>query len=114
MKILISESPPRWLDLGAPTVTAHVVSIGGRKYWRVLCPHCGDHHVHDPGTGHRYAHCIVTVPTVLGYNLAIARRPLSDLLAEIDATPEADRGPLLEELDAHKHDAGEEMFGPQE
>lgn len=112
--MLLSDNPPRWLDLDAPTVAAYVVTVNGCTRWRVTCPHCGEMHYHGPGEGHRLAHCNPLTPGGEGYNIVQARRTWADLLAEIAETPPGDRGPLLEEMDAHEHDAGEEMYGPQE
>lgn len=72
MKILISDSPPRWLDLDAPTVAAHAVAVGGRTLWRITCPYCSELHHHGPGEGHRLAHCNPLTPAGDGYNLALA------------------------------------------
>lgn len=110
-KILINDDPPRWLDLNAPTVMAHVVSLGGQELWRITCPFCAASHLHGPGEGHRFAHCVNQSDDAgRGYNLAVARREWNELLDEIAITPEEDRGPLLDEMDRHEYDAGQESL----
>lgn len=52
-------------------------------------------------------------PAGTGYKLTHTRGTWVDLLAEIATKPKADRGPLLDELDAREHEAGEEMFGQE-
>jgi hypothetical protein len=57
MKIVISNTPPYFLDLDAPTVAAEPVPIDGVEQWRMWCGHCNKWHIHGPGEGHRIAHC---------------------------------------------------------
>lgn len=75
MKIQISEYPPYFLDVEAPTLGAEAVAVAGCKRWRVWCKHCREYHNHGPAEGHREAHC--TKPgspyAKTGYNLALIR-----------------------------------------
>ena len=74
-KIVISETPPYFLDLDAPTLGAKEVEEHGVKVWLVWCKHCVRWHAHGPGEGHRVAHCKRRTPyTATGYNLALATR----------------------------------------
>jgi hypothetical protein len=73
MKIVISETPPHYLDLDAPTLSAVEVLIDGRILWRIWCRYCRGFHYHGPGEGHREAHCHSGTPyDATGYNLASA------------------------------------------
>ena len=54
---VISEMPPYFLDLDAPTLPAYEVEIEGIRVWRVWCKHCRRWHEHGAGEGHRIAHC---------------------------------------------------------
>jgi hypothetical protein len=74
MKIVISDTPPYFLNLDAPTLAAESVMHQGELHWRVWCDHCGKHHYHGPGEGHRLAHCDVQGGPYerCGYNLAHA------------------------------------------
>src|SRR5687768_17076675 len=57
VKIVISETPPYFIDLNAPTLSAYELIVGGMKFWRVWCCHCDRWHDHGAGNGHRIAHC---------------------------------------------------------
>lgn len=72
MKIVISDSPPYFLDLDAPTLAAEEVAIEGAIVWRVWCWYCRCHHLHGPGEGHREAHCGhgASPYRATGYNLS--------------------------------------------
>ena len=54
MKIVVSETPPYFLDLDAPTLAAEPVTVHGRAMWQVWCRHCEEWHHHGPGEGHRF------------------------------------------------------------
>jgi hypothetical protein len=72
-KIVISERPPYFLDLDAPTLGAKEVEEEGVKVWLVWCRYCQRWHAHGPAAGHRIAHCQRETPyTATGYNLALA------------------------------------------
>lgn len=72
-KIVISETPPYFLDLDAPTLAAFEVVVDGVRLWRVWCQHCQQWHHHGAGEGHRIAHCKGDSPyREHGYNLAFA------------------------------------------
>ena len=59
VKIVISDTPPYFLSLDAPTLSAEpVTDDGGLPMWRVWCRHCRAWHYHGPGDGHREAHCV--------------------------------------------------------
>jgi hypothetical protein len=58
VKIVISETPPYFIDLDALTLSAYELIVGGMKFWRVWCCHCDRWHDHGAGNGHRIAHCI--------------------------------------------------------
>ena len=70
MKIVVSDMPPYFVDLGAPVLGATPVTVGGRVLWRIWCKHCRHHHFHGPAAGHLEAHCQETTP----YTLAAERR----------------------------------------
>ena len=73
MKIVISDRPPYFLDLDAPTVAAHEAITDGVRVWRIWCRYCQIWHVHGPGEGHRIAHCDLHTPyRTTGYNLTRA------------------------------------------
>jgi hypothetical protein len=57
MKIVISDLPPYFLDLDAPTLPAYEMDVAGITVWWVWCVHCDDWHDHGAGEGHRIAHC---------------------------------------------------------
>ena len=44
-------------DLDAPVLSAEPIKTKHGKRWRVWCEHCGVHHLHGIGEGHREAHC---------------------------------------------------------
>jgi hypothetical protein len=72
-KIVISEQPPYFLDLDAPTLPAKEVEEEGVRAWIVWCRYCERWHAHGPGERHRIAHCQRQTPyTASGYNLALA------------------------------------------
>ena len=50
-KIVISETPPYFLDLDAPTLGAKEVEEDGVKVWLVWCKYCNRWHAHGPGEG---------------------------------------------------------------
>ena len=79
MKIVISDTPPYFLDLDAPTLPAHEhTDDDSQVMWGVWCRHCDQWHWHGPGEGHRLAHCQKATPyQPAGYNLADAG-PLSE------------------------------------
>lgn len=72
MKIVISDTPPYFLNLDAPTFPAVEAAEAGRTVWRVWCRHCETWHVHGPGEGHREAHCAHPASPYArtGYNVA--------------------------------------------
>ena len=71
MSIVISDSPPYFLNLDAPTLAAEEAMLDGVKHWRVWCKYCDDWHYHGAGAGHRVAHCEgQTRDSGTGYNLA--------------------------------------------
>ncbi len=75
MKLVISNTPPYYLNLDAPTLPAHEhTDATGRTLWRVWCRHCATWHQHGPGEGHREAHCHDPASPYErnGYNLAYA------------------------------------------
>ena len=75
MKILVSDTPPYFIDVSAPALGAEEVTVDGRVLWRVWCKHCGHYHYHGPAEGHREAHCQTpTLYSATGYNLAADRR----------------------------------------
>ena len=55
-KLVISKTPPYFLDLDAPTRGAREVEEDGVKVWIVWCKYCRRWHAHGPGEGHRVAH----------------------------------------------------------
>ena len=75
MKIVISDNPPYFLGLDAPTLLAyeHTDSFD-RTLLVVWCDHCGIWHWHGAGEGHREAHCRGPGSPYerRGYNLAYA------------------------------------------
>lgn len=73
-KIVVSEVPPYFLDLDAPTLPAYEAAHKGSNVWRVWCRYCNEWHEHGPAEGHRIAHCSeATSPYhITGYNLAYA------------------------------------------
>ena len=72
MKIVVSETPPYFIDLDAPTLRAYEIEIGGMKIWRVWC-YCDRWMTAALETGHRIAHCVEQTPYFgSGYNLAYA------------------------------------------
>jgi hypothetical protein len=74
-KILISNTPPYFLNLNAPTLAAwENVDHDGRKVWGVRCDHCRAWHWHGAGEGHRLAYCFRPGSPYAGqgYNLAWA------------------------------------------
>ena len=72
-KIVISDHPPYFLDLDAPTLGAKEVEENGEKLWLVWCRYCVKWYAHGPGQGHRVAHCKQMTPyTATGYNLALS------------------------------------------
>ena len=75
-KIIISELPPYFFDLDAPTLPAvpDECPVTGRPLWRVWCTYCGVYHWHGPGEGHREAHCHDPRSPYerTGYNLVLA------------------------------------------
>ena len=73
MKIVVSEYPPHFIDLDAPTLGAEPVADGGSEHWRVWCKHCGVWHYHGPAEGHREAHCddLASPYVRTGYDLAM-------------------------------------------
>ncbi len=76
MKILISQTPPHFIDVEAPVLGATEVTVNGRTLWRIWCRHCKRHHWHGPGEGHREAHCSGQTPySDSGYNLAFRDSP---------------------------------------
>lgn len=74
MKIVISETPPYFIDLAAPTVPAYEHRADdGLIVWGMWCDHCDEWHWHGPGDGHRLDHCTRPgTPYKRGYNLAYA------------------------------------------
>ena len=50
MKILVTETPPSFLDLDAPTLSAYDVNMDGVFFWRVWCMHCGTWRHHGIGS----------------------------------------------------------------
>ena len=58
MKIVISDMPPYFLDLDAPTVPAYQHhGEDGRTLWGMWCDYCQRWHWHGQGEGHRIEHC---------------------------------------------------------
>ena len=74
MKIVVSDTPPYFLGLNAPTLPAFECKVDGRILWRVWCKDCKRFHYHGPGEGHRIAHCRKpgSPYAANGYNLALA------------------------------------------
>ena len=62
------------LDLDAPTLPAHEITVDGVTRWRVWCKHCQSWHFHGPAEGHREAHCHDSNSPYWrsGYNLALS------------------------------------------
>ena len=48
---------PLWSDARTAPQCREITDKLGRTLWRVWCEHCGKHHYHGPGFGHREAHC---------------------------------------------------------
>jgi len=65
------------LDLDAPVLTAEPIKTKHGKRWRVWCEHCGVHHLHGVGEGHREAHCNDPASPYwrTGYNIAATPNP---------------------------------------
>jgi hypothetical protein len=58
MKVIISNTPPHFLDLDASTLSAEEVVIHGRTLWRVCCRFCDMHRcVNDPEAAFFDAEC---------------------------------------------------------
>lgn len=74
MKLVISNTPPYFLNLDAPTLPAEPVTIDGVEMWRIWCKHCQEWHCHGPGEVHREAYCknLKSPYRTSGYNLAKA------------------------------------------
>ena len=83
-KIVISETPPYFLDLDAPTLGAKEVEEDGVKVWLVWCKHCRRWHAHGPGEGHRIAHC--KVRTTDGDGIG-GRRRFTDVIPQAAGPP---------------------------
>src|SRR5687768_14357514 len=89
MKIVVSDLPPYFLDLDAPTLGAEAVSVAGVTRWRVWCRHCQAWHLHGPGEGHRIAHCEKpgSPYAANGYNIVLAgKRPEAPALTVVQST----------------------------
>ena len=73
MKLVISDTPPYFIDVAAPVIGCDELVIDGQVVWRFRCKHCGHDHFHGPGDGHREAHCDPGSPYHAGgYNLTLA------------------------------------------
>ena len=75
VKMVFSDTPPDFLDLGAPTLGAEQFTANGVTHWQIWCRYCDEWHQHGPGEGHRIAHFIKETPySETGYNLALKCR----------------------------------------
>jgi hypothetical protein len=85
-KIVISNTPPYFINLDAPTLPAFEMLVGSVKIWRVWCSSCKTWHDHGAGEGHRTSHC--TDPSSpyhsVGYNLTYAGQWDSRSIQDID------------------------------
>ena len=55
-KIVVSDTPPCFIEVTAPVLGATEVVVDGRVLWRVWCKNCGHHDYHGPAEGHRDAY----------------------------------------------------------
>lgn len=72
LRLAVSDTPPCFLNLDAPTLGAESVKVDGVVMWRVWRKHCQEWHYHGPGEGHWEAHCANpnSPYRTSGYNLA--------------------------------------------